>query len=859
MSSSTYRLPRYVSPRRYDVQLDAQLGREKFNGQVTIALDLHEARETIDLHARDLAITRAELNVEGQSYPAAVTLDPDNERAVLQFSRTFPVAEASLSLTFHGKVSQTLKGLYLAQNRPEQALCTQCEATDARAIFPCFDEPPFKAQFAFEITTSPDAIVLANGPLLSVTDNDRTKTWKFASTKPMSSYLVALVIGDLASTVEQTVNDIPLRVWAVRGKEGLGAFALGYTARLLPWYEDYFGAPYHYDKYDQVAVPGFAAGAMENSGLVLFRQELLLMAPESSSWKQEKNIAHVIAHEFAHMWFGNLVTMQWWDDLWLNEAFAEWISYRVISELSPEYRLWDDFEGAQNYALGADALESTHAIYTPVETPAQAQELFDAITYLKGCAVLRMLENFLGAGAFRDGLRTYMKEFAERNARGSDLWRHLQSASQQPVTQIMESWILQNGHPCVTAAVENIDGGQQLQLSQKRFFSNPKAPRDNQQLWQVPLIIRYADDSGTHTIRHLLADGAGTVTLPVTGGLRWCYLNADQVGFYRQNLTGPLLEKILVHLDQLSPSEQMGFPGDQWALTRSGDQPITQFLEVLAAMASRSDNYNVLFEIVEHLHTLEQMVEDLEDDSILDQFRQWVNGLFEERLKVLGFEPQPGESKEISQQRISVINAMTTLAHNPEAVAQAGVLAAREAEDPQSVDPNLAGLVVAVNAQFGDGKVFKKHVNIYQARKASGAPPQQVTRYVYSFSAFRAPDLVNQTLSLLDEGIAPREAMQPILGQMLQARHARIAGWQYIKSNWPIVKEIALGSGGLIKAAGNLPSSMRNDFVEFCEANVKGVADISYAQGLETMDLKAEFQARTKDGLIKWLGTAKKV
>lgn len=856
MSTSTYRLPSHASPRRYDVQLDAQLGREEFGGHVIIALQLHEANDTIDLHARDLTVTDANLIIDGQSYPAIVTIDPDNERIILQFSQAFPVGEASLSLTFSGKVSQNLKGLYLAQNRPEQVLCTQCEATDARAIFPCFDEPTFKAQFAFEITT-PDAVVLANGPLLSVTDNHTTKTWKFAPTKTMSSYLVALVIGDLASTVEQTVNGIPLRVWAMRGKEQLGTFALEYTARLLPWYEDYFGAAYHYDKYDQVAVPGFAAGAMENSGLVLFRQELLIMAQESSSWKQEKNIAHVIAHEFAHMWFGNLVTMQWWDDLWLNEAFAEWISYRVISEISPEYRLWDDFEGAQNFALAADALESTHAIYSPVETPAQAQELFDAITYLKGCAVLRMLENFLGPETFRDGLRTYMQEFAERNARGSDLWRHLQAASQQPVTQIMESWILQGGHPCVTVALETRNGQHQLQLSQKRFFTNPQAPRDNHQLWHIPLVIRYADDTGTHVIRHVLADATGKLTLQVNGDLRWCYLNADQIGFYRQSFAGTLLNKILVHLDKISPSEQMGLLGDQWALTRSGHQPITQFLEVLAAMASRSDNYNLLFEIVEHLHTLEQMVEDLGNASVLGQFRQWVKSLFDERLKALGFEPRPGESTEVSQQRISVINAMTTLAHDPEVVAQAGVLAEREAVDPQSVDPNLAATIVAVNAQFGDGELFKKHVDIYQARKANGAPPQTVTRYLYSFASFRAPELVTQTLSLLDEGIAPKEAMLPVLGQMLTARHSQLAAWQYIKNNWLTIKEIGMGASGLIKNAGKLPYSMRNDFVEFCEANVKGIADMSYAQALETMDLLAEFQARTKHELVMWLNNAR--
>ncbi|HJR80678.1 MAG TPA: M1 family metallopeptidase [Anaerolineales bacterium] len=854
MSTSTYRLPLHVSPRRYDVQLDAQVGREDFTGHVTIALDVHEANDSIDLHARDLRIIGATLLVDGQSHPATVTVDSDNERIVLRLPHVLPVGEASLQLSFSGSVSQNLKGLYLAQNRPEQVLCTQCEATDARAIFPCLDEPTFKAQFAFEITT-PDAVVLANGPLVSITGDNTRKTWKFAPSKTMSSYLVALVIGDLGSTAEKTVHGTPLRVWSMRGKEQFGNFALDYTARLLPWYEDYFAVPYHFDKYDQVAVPGFAAGAMENSGLVLFRQELLIMAPESSSWRQEKSIAHVVAHEFAHMWFGNLVTMEWWDDIWLNEAFAEWISVRAVSELSPDYRIWDDFQRAQNYALEADALETTHAIYSPVETPAQAEELFDAITYLKGCSVLRMLENFLGTEPFRNGLRTYMQEFFERNARGADLWRHLQAASEQPVTEIMESWILQSGYPSVTVALETRNGEWQLQLSQKRFFSNPRSP-ENHQCWHLPLVIRYEDDAGTHVVRHVLADATGTLALPVNGDLHWCYLNDDQIGFYRQQLDPVLLNKLLVHLEQLRPSEQMGFLGDQWALTRSGNQSITPFLDVLSALASRSDNYNLLLEIVEHLHTLEQMVEDLGESSTLDQFRQWVRSLFEPRMKALGFEPQPGESVEVSQQRISVINAMTTLAHDREAIAQAGVHAEREAADPQSVDANIAPVILAAHAQFGDGELFKKYVDIYQERKANSAPPQIVNRYLNSFACFRTHDLVNQTLNLFDEGIAPKEALLPVLYQMLTARHSQLPAWEYMKSNWQTIKEIGLGTSELIKEVGKLPYSFRNDLIKFCEANVKGVADIGYAQALETMDLLAEFHARTKEELAAWLKAA---
>jgi puromycin-sensitive aminopeptidase len=853
MSTSTYRLPSHALPRRYDVQLDARLGRAEFTGRVAILLDLHIASDVLELHARDLTILSSQLRVGDQTLAAEVEPDAENERVIFRFAQAIPAGAAELSVTFTGQVSQTLKGLYLSQNPPEQVLCTQCESIDARAIFPCFDEPTFKAQFAFEVTSAPDAVVLSNTPLVSVTDQESAKTWKFAPTKKMSSYLVALVIGDVASAEEKIINGVPLRIWTMRGKEQMGAFALDYTARLLPWYEEYFGVPYHYDKYDQVAVPGFAAGAMENSGLVLFRQELLIMMPGSASWRQEKSIAHVIAHEFAHMWFGNLVTMQWWDDLWLNEAFAEWISYRAVSDLSPDYRVWDDFQRGKSYALADDALENTHPIYSPVETPAQAQELFDIITYTKGCAVMRMLENFLGQEPFRQGLRTYMQEFAERNARGADLWRHLQAASQQPVIKIMESWILQGGYPCITLGVETANGQVQLRLQQKRFFSKPRSEKVDQQLWLVPMIIRYADEAGTHILHHVLSEANASLPLQVTGELYWSYANADEVGFYRQNQDAALMHKTLAHLDQLTPSEQMGLLTDQWALTRSGDQNIAHFLDVLTALATQSDHYTLLAQIVERLHGIEQLVEDTGDTKIVERFREWVARLFNGRFQRLGFESQPGEANEITQQRVSVLNAMATLAQVPAIVAQARVWAEREASNPKSVDVNLAGTLVTVNAQFGDADTFKKHVDIYIARKADGAPPQEVNRYLYSFPAFRSPDLVAQTLSLLDEGIAPKEAMADIMYGMFLTRHAQRAAWEYFKSNWDMIKEMGFGMSSLIELAGQLPISMRADLVTFGDAHAKGEADMAYAKAIETMDLLAEFQTRVTGDLTQWL------
>src|SRR5581483_8410450 len=353
----------------------------------------------------------------------------------------------------------------------------------------------------------------------------------------------------------------------------------------MPWFEGYFAQPYPFVKYDQVAVPSFSAGAMENSGLVVFRQVYLLLDPRTVSFRMRKNVARVIAHEMAHMWFGNLVTMAWWDDIWLNESFAEGIAHKAVDAAEPSYRVWEEFQLGKAAALTPDALESTHPIYSPVETPAEATELFDLITYQKGSSVLRMLERFLGEEAFRAGLRAYMAEFAERNAKGGDLWRHLEAASRQPVTDIMSSWVLQGGHPAVRVALV----GHALHVSQKRFYSAPHA-KDAGQLWKVPLVLRYEDDAGVHEARHLLAAKESEVPLATRGALRWLTANAESVGFYRQDLDDALHAKLVSHAQRLSPAEQMGMLDDEWGLARNGTHGIARYLATLDAAMRHATN-----------------------------------------------------------------------------------------------------------------------------------------------------------------------------------------------------------------------------------------------------------------------------
>jgi puromycin-sensitive aminopeptidase len=844
-----YRLPTNVKPLRYDIELDARVGRPNFEGKVSIEVEVLESTPRIEMHAHELLkLNRASVSVGGRTFEGRIEQDAVAEMAAVEFVESVPEGRATLRIEFDGHISPTMEGLYLAQDGPERCLTTQCEETDCRKIFPCWDEPTFKAQFAWTITTDAEnTVVLANGPLREVRDSadGKSKTWTFAATKPMSSYLCALVIGDMAGTPEEVVNGTPIRVWALRGKEEMGRFAHEYTTKLIPWYEHYFQAPYHFDKYDQVAVPGFAAGAMENSGLVIYLQSALIMNPKTASWNAEKRIAHVVAHETAHMWFGNLVTMAWWDDLWLNEAFAEWISTKAVDELSPDYKAWNDFQFSKNAAMADDALESTHPIYSKVETPEQATELFDNITYRKGCAVMRMIETYLGEEQFRAGMRTYMQEFAESNATGADLWRHLAQASGEPVDAIMQTWITQGGYPVLDVALE----GNTLSLKQLRFYTNPGAKRV-EQLWQVPVVLRYEDGRGTREHRLLLTEESAKVEIPVEGEVKWLYANADEVGFYRQALGGELLDRVLANVDRLTTAEQMGLLNDLWAQVRSGKQNIGRFLDVLSALTVSTD-YSVLAAVVGRMHGVELLLEEAGDEAALARFRQWVKEKLQGQLEEVGFEPRKGESQEEGQRRVAVIDAMATLAQDsPEKVLE---WADREAADPASVDANLSGLFVAAAAQRGDRARFDRYLEIYKARKQASASPQETDRYLYSLAEFRDPALVGLMPGMLADGTIPQEAIGRMLRLQLAMPHAREIAWGFMKNNWPTIRNLGdMWTGHLVEATGNLPARLRDEMVRFYDEHLQGVAQKPLARALEMQDQLTEFKARTRDDLVGW-------
>src|SRR5438132_526107 len=586
----TFRLPTDCKPVRYSAHLAPDLAKGTFEGRMELEVRLRSPRREIHRHGIGLNVTRARARVQDRALKAAIGADAESETITLRFEEELP-GNAILDLAWRGEFAPGLRGLY----RAGPVAVTQFEAADARRVFPCFDEPAFKARWSLQLLqVPPRAAAISNGRVVEdeAAEGGR-RTVAFSETPPLSSYLIAVCVGDLSASEPATVRGIPIRTWAVPPKRHLTGFAQECAAAVLPLLEDYFGQPYAYGKLDQVGVPDFEAGAMENAGAITFREVALLLDPATAPLNVQKSVAEVITHELAHQWFGNLVTMVWWDDLWLNEAFATWMAYKIVDAWKPSWRVWTDFEVGKGAALHLDSLKSSHAIRAEVKNAQEAGESFDAITYEKGGAILRMIESYLGEDRFRAGIRLYMRQHREANATADDLWGALAEASQQPILELANGWIRQTGYPLITLALQ--DG--KIRIAQKRFFSDPQATPEPTQ-WLVPLVLKVDGRE-----RRILLQSREE-TLDPGGKPGWVLGNAGARGFYRTAYDPELLRRLVAALPELRPEERMALVSDQWALVRANAVKLDGFLHLLAGLRNEED-HTVLDEVVGRLGYLE--------------------------------------------------------------------------------------------------------------------------------------------------------------------------------------------------------------------------------------------------------------
>ncbi|NNN09657.1 MAG: M1 family metallopeptidase [Acidimicrobiaceae bacterium] len=717
-SSNPYRLARHVIPSSYRIFLTPDLESATFAGRVEIDVVVTQSTSQVTLHALDLVVGAATLSSQSVTYRSSEpTYNEQYNTATFAFDEEIPEGEATLEIAFTGVLNDLLVGFYRstfidAEGQNHVIATTQFEHSDARRAFPCWDEPSFKATWQINLTVPTHLAAYSNSPETSSTDlGNGWRTVTFSPTMIMSSYLVAFVVGPFEETAPVEVDGVAMRVIYPRGKGHLAAMAEEAGAFALHFFSEYFDIPYPGDKLDQVAIPDFSFGAMENLGLVTYRESALLIDPETSSLLERQRVAEVICHETAHMWFGDLVTMEWWEGIWLNEAFATFMATLCADSYKPEWKMWVDFGIDRDAALQIDGLHSTRPIEYEVISPDDTRGMFDILTYQKGGSVLRMLEQYLGETVFRDGIRRYLKKHAYGNTVTTDLWDSLEEASGQPVREMMNTWILQGGHPLVTLSEGH--------LTQQPFaYGEATSESAIGSQWLVPVLTRSLQ--GGSTERNLL--GAQPIEITTASPV---VVNAGGSGVYRTRYGHDELVSLSTHIEELEELERATLVADSWAGLLAGHITWEAFLTTARGLGQQNEP-NPWGTVASAVALAHRALEGTQHDTLVAQVKE----LFAPQFTRLGWDAQPGEGELTPQLRANLISTLGVIA-NDEAI-QAEAVRRFETNE---LDGDLARSILRVVAHQnrpGDYEIFLE-------RYRSATTPQDELRYLYAISDF--PDL----------------------------------------------------------------------------------------------------------------------
>ena len=863
-TSEAFTLPDAVHPLKYALKLEPDLDKFTFRGEENIAVDVVETTSKIVLNAIELQVQSATLTKNGTTIKAAeIHLDSSQETVTLDFAQAVAPGKAELAVEFTGILNDKLRGFYRSQyTTPEgdqkYLAATQFEATDARRAFPCWDEPAKKA--AFEVTlVIPSALkAISNTPIVSESPARPGITeLRFAETPVMSTYVLAFLVGDLISIESQYQGagaSTRVAVWTTPGKEEQGRFALDTSVKLLTFFNDYFGIPYPLEKLDHIALPDFAAGAMENWGAITYRETALLVDEENSSAGTRQRVAEVVAHEMAHMWFGDLVTMQWWDDLWLNESFASWMGTKAVDWLFPDWQMWTQFVNMDtNRALTLDGLKNSHPIEQQVKDPAEVSQLFDAISYSKGASVIRMLEQFLGAEAFQRGLQGYISAHQYSNARTEDLWSALETASGEPVTSIMDSWTKQMGYPVLQVETTGPPARRELILSQERFvydrlleYHGPEP-----EVWRVP--IRVTQGAGEPAA--LLMDGR-QVRISLEGPKEssqpsWFKVNTQQTGFFRVNYPPEDWERLVptIQSQELPASDRLGIQNDAYSLSKAGLLPVTQFLSLAQAYSAETDA-SVWGDLSSNLRDIEVL---LTGEQSFESYQVFARAIFKLAASRTGWEAQPGEGHLDALLRSTVLSQAGSYG-DQEVLDQARERFQQYVKQQASVRPDIRGVMLSLTAQTGDRATYDQ---LWKLEKETDLQEEKI-RFLLALTRFSDQELLNETLRrALSSDVRLQDSISVVTGVASNPLGRKLA-WQFVKDNWTEFDQ-RYGSGGfglmrLVSVCGNFTSTESlSDVENFFAEHPVPAAERTIRQATERIRLNIKWLERNRDELAGWL------
>ena len=872
-SLQAQRLPAGVRPERYSLHLTPDLQAATFTGEETIDVTLDGTSRSITLNAAQIKFAEVKAYVlpsaaysygklgsqpkplsalEADKHPqtATITMDGAKEQATFSFANELPAGKVTLSIRYSGILNDKLRGFYLSKTKTRNYAVTQFEPTDARRAFPCFDEPAMKATFDIALTVDAGDTVISNTNVISDKKGPvkGKHTLEFATTPKMSTYLVAFLVGDF-KCAEAKSDGVPIRVCSTPDKVELTRFALESAEYLLYYYDNYFGIKYPMPKLDMVALPDFEAGAMENFGCITYRETDLLVNSKTGDIPSKKRVAVVVAHEMAHQWFGDMVTMRWWDNLWLNEGFATWMETKPVAEWKPEWNFPEDDAQGLDETLNLDAEKTTRTIRATANTPDEINEMFDEISYGKAGAVIGMVENYLGKEVFRQGVHNYLAAHLYGNATAEDFWNAQAANSHLPVDKIMSSFVTQAGVPLLTLSERQ---GGSVPVAQSRFFlslgvDEKEGDEKGEQSWTVPVCLK----TGAAPICRVVTPEDRSIPIPMDIGLPMVYVNGGAKGYYRTAYTpaqyGAIVEKAET---ALTPPERIGLLGDRWALVLSGQGKVGDYLDLVLALKA-DPNAAVLDTAHQQMRKIDSEIATAQDR---EEFRAVVRREFGPVYRALG-SPVKGESFDRQQLR-GILFEMLGEAQDPAVLAEAQALTARvfaaNYRKDKTLDATLSDAAVVVSASNGDAALYDK---LLAVSRSSGDPEAREDA-LRTLARFRDPELVQRTLEYLVSGEVRNQDSWVVLVALLRDVRTRDQAWDFMRANWDKVRaQLTVSSGeDVVGATGFFCSVERRDEVtNFFAAHKVETSERTLAKAVDRINACVQLRATQERDFHRWL------
>ncbi|XP_064113032.1 LOW QUALITY PROTEIN: puromycin-sensitive aminopeptidase-like [Macrobrachium nipponense] len=857
------RLPENVKPKVIIIQLLPQfpsLSLLVFHGSEEVELEIKEATKQIRFNSVDLTLRDVKVTLSSGEVliPESTEITAATEMVALTFQETLPIGTAKLSLAFDGELNDKMKGMYRSKYTSESgedrySAVTQFEATDARRCFPCWDEPALKACFNMTLVVPHDRVPLSNMPEISRSpceSDPNLQVVKFAPSPLMSTYLVAVVVGEYDYVEDMSADGIKVRVYTPVGKKEQGKFALEVATKVLPYYKEYFNIAYPLPKMDLIAIADFSVGAMENWGLVTYRETCLLVDPHNTSASQRQWIALVVGHELAHQWFGNLVTMEWWTHLWLNEGYATFVEFLCVDHLFPEYDIWTQFvTNTYIRALELDCLKNSHPIEVPVGHPSEVDEIFDDISYSKGASVIRMLHSYLGDKDFRSGMNIYLTRHQYGNTYTEDLWAALSEASSKPVAEVMSTWTKQTGFPMISVTSHQDGDNRVLTLTQQRFLADGSVG-DNSQ-WMVPISIS-TEKNPSKPIHEVLLDGKSTqVVLEGVSSDSWVKLNPGTIGYYRTQYSQEMMAQLIpaIATKCLPPLDRLGVFDDLFSMVQAGHTKTVEILRLLQAFEDEID-YTVWSAVHNCVARLNQLISHTDFHS---SFAAFVRKLFSKIGQKLGWEAKHGE-KHLDTLLRSLVLGQLGLYGDEEVVAEAKKRLSAHVASTSTLPADLRSPVYKTVVSQADEKTYDQMLKLYREADLH----EEKDRISRSLGATRDPNLIQRVLQFAMSAEVRNQDTVFVIISVAMTAPGRSAAWAFFKKHHQELVDRYEGGylvTRLIKyITENFATEEMAAEVEafFRDHQIPGT-ERTVQQSLETIRLNSAWLQRDQDDIKKYL------